>query len=97
MEPKELEKRALEARRMADIAKHVPIPPDQIEMFGDADEKKTFYEFQIPAMQQMLSQHSAYMAEVTSAWKIIRRLRMEALYWRQKFDNLTAIVESKTK
>jgi hypothetical protein len=85
----ELELKAKEARRMADIAKHEPIPPDQLEMFGDKDESVAFYESQTVCFKMLVDCHTKYMVEIQKAWEVVRRLRIEALYWRQKYEQAT--------
>jgi multidrug resistance efflux pump len=80
---------AKEACRMAEIAKHVPIPDDQLEIYGDDDEKKA-YEEQRSKLQKSIDLHSEHFEQTRAAWAIIRELRAEALYWRQKFNEAQA-------
>ena len=80
-----LETAAKKARRMADIAKHKPIPLEQLDSYGQAESERTCYA-QIDLMKLSCELQNAYSKQITSLWEIIKTLRSEALYWRQKFE-----------
>jgi hypothetical protein len=86
MTAEDLEAAAKDARRRADIAKHTPLALDELDSFGDDVNQKTCYA-QIDLMKLAFELQSAYAAELTALWKIIRTLRAEALYWRQKYTD----------
>lgn len=81
----ELERKAKEARRMADIAKHVPIPEDELEEYGDEASEKVCHG-QIDLMKLACDLQNAYVRELSHQWEVIVKLRGEALYWKQKYE-----------
>lgn len=87
MDSEALEKMAKEARRRADIAKHKPIPIDQLDSYGDSENSRSCHA-QIDLMKLACELQNAYAEELSALWKVIKTLRAEALYWRQKYNEL---------
>lgn len=81
-----LEIAAKEARRRADIAKHVPLSLDILDNYGDEQSRRSC-EKQIDLMNLAGQLQNAYAAELQNLWAAIKTLRAEALYWRQKYHD----------
>ncbi len=90
MNPDELEKAAKKARRLADIAKHTPIPESELDAFGDDISQRTCAA-QVDLMGLACTLQNAYAAEMNALWSTIRRLRCGAMYWRERCRELEMI------
>ncbi len=91
--PEDLEVMAKEARRRADIAKHKPLSMETLDHYGDDVSRETCHA-QINLMQLSCELQNAYAKELSALWSVIRTLRAEALYWRQKFKDLEKLGSS---
>ena len=87
--PEELEAAAKMARRKADIAKHKPLSLEQLDAFGEDACRKSCHA-QIDLMQLASGLQNAYAAELRSLWDVIKTLRAEAMYWREKYEEQAA-------
>lgn len=83
MDASALEAIAKEARRKADIAKHKPLSLETLDAYGD-EQNRSICESQVDLFKLALQVQNAYVTELSSLWSVIRMLRAEALYWRQK-------------
>lgn len=81
----ELERQAKEARRRADIAKHRPLPIEDLDRYGE-DQCRDSSHAQIDLMRLASELQNAYAAELERLWHVIKTLRAEALYWRQRCE-----------
>jgi hypothetical protein len=94
MDAEELERAARKARRMADIAKHTPLPVEALDQYGEDIRRQTGHA-QIHLMELATELQNAYAAELQALWKVIRVLRSEALYWRTMYDAERAKAEGR--
>ncbi len=76
---------AKQARRLADIAKHKPIPLDELDAYGD-DCVHTAIKSQVRLFELGLDLQNAYADLLGPMRDAIKRLRNEALYWRERFN-----------
>lgn len=87
MTPEALEAAAKDARRRADIAKHKPLSLESLDKYGDEISRETSFA-SVSLMQLALDLQNAYGKELQKLWATIKTLRDEALYWRQKCQEL---------
>lgn len=77
-----LEREAVEARRRADIAKHVPMTEQ--EYAAIEGEQAAAAKRAIPLFKHAITLNNDFANELSRAGILVNRLRAEALYWKQK-------------
>lgn len=86
MNADELEAAAKEARRRADVAKHKPMPLEELDYYGETELRVACHK-QIDLINLATDLQNAYCDTLQHLKNSIRLLRAEALYWRQMYDD----------
>lgn len=93
MNAERLEAEAKEARRRADVAKHKPLSLETLDAYGE-EEMRHSGKSQINLLELACQLQNAYGTELSTLWSVIRMLRSEALYWRQRCQETEAKLEA---
>jgi hypothetical protein len=79
--PNELEKIAVQARRAADIAKHVPFT--DAEWDGIDTAVREAVHGQLPLANELMELGNHFAKTISPLIQLNKRLRAEAMYWKQ--------------